>query len=58
MSCSHVYTLVSLEWLVSDLLLASQIGPVYLAEMAPAKLRGSLNVIFQLFVCLLLPCCC
>ena len=26
------------------------IGPVYLAEMAPAKLRGSLNVIFQLFV--------
>jgi sugar porter (SP) family MFS transporter len=28
----------------------TMIGPVYLAEMAPAKLRGSLNVIFQLFV--------
>ena len=26
------------------------VGPVYLAEMAPAKLRGTLNVIFQLFV--------
>lgn len=25
-------------------------GPVYLAEMAPATLRGTLNVIFQLFV--------
>ena len=33
----------------------TMIGPVYLAEMAPAKLRGSLNVIFQLFVSLLLP---
>lgn len=30
----------------------TMIGPVYLAEMAPAKLRGSLNVIFQLFVSL------
>lgn len=28
----------------------TMIGPVYLAEMAPANLRGSLNVIFQLFV--------
>lgn len=27
-----------------------QVGPLYLAEMAPAKLRGTLNVIFQLFV--------
>lgn len=30
-------------------------GPVYLAEMAPAKLRGTLNVIFQLFVSASLP---
>lgn len=28
----------------------TMVGPVYLAEMAPAKLRGALNVIFQLFV--------
>lgn len=27
-----------------------QVGPLYLAEMAPANLRGTLNVIFQLFV--------
>ena len=27
-----------------------QVGPLYLAEMAPAKLRGTLNVIFQLMV--------
>ena len=27
-----------------------QVGPIYLAEMAPAKLRGTLNVLFQLFV--------
>ncbi|CAK0785840.1 hypothetical protein CVIRNUC_009052 [Coccomyxa viridis] len=26
------------------------VGPIYLAEMAPAKLRGTLNVIFQLLV--------
>lgn len=28
----------------------TMIGPVYLAEMAPAQLRGTLNVIFQLLV--------
>ena len=27
-----------------------QAVPLYLSEMAPAKLRGTLNVIFQLFV--------
>ena len=27
-----------------------QVGPIYLAEMAPAKLRGTLNVLFQLMV--------
>lgn len=28
----------------------TMVGPVYLAEMAPARVRGALNVIFQLFV--------
>ena len=34
----------------ADLMTPVQVGPIYLAEMAPAKLRGTLNVLFQLMV--------
>lgn len=43
--------------------IGTMIGPVYLAEMAPPKLRGTLNVIFQLFITIGIlaagefPCC-
>jgi MFS family permease len=30
--------------------IGTMVGPVYLAEIAPPKLRGTLNVIFQLLI--------
>lgn len=36
--------------LIAQKFASMQVGPLYLAEMAPAKLRGTLNVLFQLFV--------